>query len=152
MPSSRKPVDCSGPGRRAVLRAGVLGFLGLGLEDWFRLRAEAGDAGRPAVPVRNCILIWLAGGPSHLDTFDPKPGAPADIRGEFRPIATSVPGVQISEVFPNLARMMDRVTLIRSMTSPEADHDRAAHHMLTSYRPSPALVYPGYGSVLAKSR
>ena len=142
MPSSRKPVDCSGPGRRDVLRAGVLGFLGLGLDDLFRLRAEAGDAGRAAVPVRNCILIWLAGGPSHLDTFDPKPAAPPDIRGEFKPIATSVPGLQISEVFPNLARMMDRVTLIRSMTSPEADHGRASHHLMTGYRPSPALFIP----------
>ena len=84
MPSSRKPVDCSGPGRRDVLRAGVLGFLGLGLDDWFRLRAEAGDAGRPAVPVRNCILIWLAGGPSHLDTFDPKPAAPAGHSGRVQ--------------------------------------------------------------------
>jgi len=152
MPSSRKPVDCSGPGRRDVLRAGVLGFLGLGMDDLFRPRAEAGDAGRVAVPVRNCILIWLAGGPSHLDTFDPKPAAPPDIRGEFKPIATSVPGLQISEVFPNLARMMDRVTLIRGMTSPEADHGRASHHLMTGYRPSPALVYPSHGSVVSKIR
>ena len=99
---------------------------------------------------KNCILIWLAGGPSHLDTFDPKPGASADVRGEFKPIATSVPGLSISEVFPNLAKVMNKVTLIRSMTSPESDHDRAAHHMMTGYRPSPALVYPGYGSVVAK--
>ena len=101
---------------------------------------------------KNCILIWLAGGPSHLDTFDPKPGATADVRGEFKPIATSVPGLSISEVFPNLAKVMNKVTLIRSMTSPESDHDRAAHHLMTGYRPSPALVYPGYGSVLAKTR
>ena len=101
---------------------------------------------------KSCILIWLAGGPSHIDTFDPKPQAPVDIKGEFKPIATSVPGLQISEVFPNLAKVMDRVTLIRSMTSPEADHDRAAHHLLTGYRPSPALVYPGYGSVVSKVR
>ena len=124
MLSSRKAVECSGPTRRDVLTAGMLGFLGLGLDDWFRLRAQAGDARHPAIatPVRNCILIWQAGGPSHLDTFDPKPDAPADVRGEFKPIATSVPGLQISEVFPRLAKMMDRVTLIRSMTSPEADH------------------------------
>ena len=111
--------------------------------------------GRPtgAPPkVKNCILIWLAGGPSHLDTFDPKPNAPADVRGEFKPIATSVPGLQISEVLPNLAKVMNRVTLIRSMTSPESDHGRASHHLLTGYRPSPALVYPGYGSVVAKTR
>jgi hypothetical protein len=134
------------------LRAGVLGFLNLGLGDWLRIRALAADRSRPAPPARNCILIWLAGGPSHIDTFDPKPAAPADVRGEFKPIATSVPGLQISEIFPGLAKMMDRVTLIRSMTSPEADHDRASHHLLTGYRPLPALVYPSYGSVVAKVR
>ena len=106
----------------------------------------------PAGKAQSCILIWLAGGPSHIDTFDPKPDAPADVRGEFKPIATAVPGLRISEVLPNLAKVMDRVTLIRSMTSPEADHDRAAHHLLTGYRPSPALVYPSYGSVVAKTR
>jgi hypothetical protein len=120
------------------------------MDEWFRLRACAGSGS--SAKVRNCILIWLAGGPSHLDTFDPKPGAPADVRGEFKPIATSVAGLQISEVLPNLARVMNRVTLIRSMTSPESDHGRAAHHLLTGYRPSPALEYPGYGSVVAKAR
>jgi hypothetical protein len=102
--------------------------------------------------VKNCILIWLAGGPSHLDTFDPKPNAAADVRGEFKPIATSVPGLRISEVLPNLAKVMNQVTLVRSMTSPESDHVRAAHHVLTGYRPSPALEYPGHGSVVAKAR
>jgi Protein of unknown function (DUF1501) len=147
---SRQP--CRGPSRREVLRIGSLGFLGLGLDEWFRLRAMAGSKLSETTKVRSCILIWLAGGPSHIDTFDPKPAATADVRGEFKPIATSVPGLQISEVFPNLAKVMDRMTLIRSMTSPEADHDRAAHHLLTGYRPSPALVYPGYGSVVSKVR
>ncbi len=118
----------------------------------FRLRAAAGtDSARPP-KVKNCILIWLAGGPSHLDTFDPKPDAAVGVRGEFKAIETSVPGVRISEVFPKLAKVMNKVTLIRSMTSPESDHDRAAHHLLTGYRPSPALVYPSYGSVVSKAR
>jgi hypothetical protein len=147
---SREP--CRGPSRREVLRIGTLGFLGLGLGDWFRLRALAGKTGDGSPRAKSCILIWQAGGPSHLDTFDPKPGASADVRGEFKPIATSVPGLSISEVFPNLAKVMNKVTLIRSMTSPESDHDRAAHHMMTGYRPSPALVYPGYGSVVSKTR
>jgi hypothetical protein len=112
----------------------------------------AGQNGDGTPRAKSCILIWQAGGPSHLDTFDPKPGAPADVRGEFKPIATSVAGLQISEVFPNLAKVMNKVTLIRSMTSPESDHDRAAHHLMTGYRPSPALVYPGYGSVVSKTR
>lgn len=114
--------------------------------------AAAGAQTAQSATVKNCILIWLAGGPSHLDTFDPKPAAAADVRGEFKPIDTSVAGLKISEVFPNLAKVMNQVTLIRSMTSPESDHDRASHHLLTGYRPSPALVYPGYGSVVSKTR
>jgi hypothetical protein len=152
MSSNKSRQPCPGPSRREVLQIGSLGFLGLGLDEWFRLRAQAENKSGSSTKLRSCILIWQAGGPSHIDTFDPKPNAGADVRGEFKPIATSVPGLTISEVFPNLAKVMDRVTLIRSMTSPEADHDRAAHHMLTSYRPSPALVYPGYGSVVAKTR
>ena len=148
---------CRGPSRRELLRVGLVGLGGaaLGLDDLFRLRALAADAtGGKASPakVKNCILIWLAGGPSHIDTFDPKPDGPVDVRGEFKPIDTSVPGLKISEVFPKLAKVMDRVTLIRSVTSPEADHARAAHHLLTGYRPSPALVYPSHGSVVAKTR
>jgi hypothetical protein len=147
--------SCRGPRRRDLLRAGLLGAgsLCLGLDDVFRLRAFAAGSGqsRPS-KVKNCILVWLAGGPSHIDTFDPKPDAPKEYRGEFKPIDTAVPGLKISEVFPRLAKVMDRVTLIRSVTSPEAEHDRAAHHLLTGYRPSPALVYPSYGSVVAKTR
>ena len=152
MPGTSRREPCRGPSRREILRVGALGFLGLGMGDWFRLRALAARAGGGAARAKSCILIWLAGGPSHIDTFDPKPNASADVKGEFKPIATSVPGLSISEVFPNLAKVMDKVTLIRSMTSPESDHDRAAHHLMTGYRPSPALVYPGYGSVLAKTR
>ena len=143
---------CRGPSRRGILRAGMLTAFGLGLDDLFRLRSMAGGAGGvKATKVKHCILVWLAGGASHIDTFDPKPDAPSDVKGEFKPIDTAVPGLKISEVFPNLAKVMDRVTLIRSVTSPEADHDRAAHHLLTGYRPSPALVYPSFGSVVAKT-
>jgi hypothetical protein len=138
-----------------LLRAGLLsaGVFALGLDDYLRLRSFAASVGkgRPA-KVKNCILIWLAGDPSHLDTFDPKPDAPTDVRGEFKPIDTAVPGLKISEVFPKLAEVMDRAALLRGVSSPESDHDRAAHHLLTSYRPSPVLVYPGYGSVVSKIR
>ncbi|MEJ7640019.1 MAG: DUF1501 domain-containing protein, partial [Singulisphaera sp.] len=79
--------SCQGPSRRAILRAGCLSALGLGIDDLLRLRARAsGPVGSPAGKAQSCILIWLAGGPSHIDTFDPKPDAPADVRGEFRPI------------------------------------------------------------------
>jgi hypothetical protein len=149
---SRASIDCRGPSRRSLLRAGLLTAFGIGLDDLFRLRAVAGGpGGTKPTKVKNCILVWLAGGASHIDTFDPKPDAPAEYRGQFKPIDTAVPGLKISEVFPNLAKVMDRVTLIRSVTSPEADHDRAAHHLLTGYRPSPALVYPSFGSVVSKT-
>ncbi|MFO0950926.1 MAG: DUF1501 domain-containing protein [Isosphaeraceae bacterium] len=148
--NARDRTPCRGPSRRDLLRTGLHGTLSLALADLFRLRALAGTPGEPKV--KNCVLVWLAGGPSHIDTFDPKPDASADVRGEFKPIETSVPGLRISEVFPKLARVMDRACLVRSVTSPENDHDRAAHHMLTGYRPSPALVYPGYGSVVVKVR
>jgi hypothetical protein len=153
MNASLNSSKCRGPSRRSLLRAGLLGTWGLALDDLLRLRARAAQTEGPrSLSAKNCILIWLAGGPSHLDTFDPKPEATPDVRGEFKPIDTSVAGLKISEVFPTLAKIMDRVTLIRSVTSPEADHDRAAHHLLTGYRPSPALVYPSYGSVVAKTR
>src|SRR4051794_12289365 len=104
MSGSSNGQRCGGPSRRDILRGGSLGFLGLGMDEWFRLRSRGGTS--PAT-VKNCILVWLAGGPSHIDTFDPKPKAPADVRGEFKPIATSVPGLEISEVLPNLAKVMN---------------------------------------------
>jgi hypothetical protein len=155
MTAPAKLAPCRGPSRRDLLRIGLLSAWGLGLDDLLRLQAQANGPAREmaaSAKARNCILIWLAGGPSHLDTFDPKPDAPVGVKGEFKPIDTAVAGLKISEVFPKLAKVMDQVTLIRSMTSPEADHDRAAHHLLTGYRPSPALVYPSYGSAIAKSR
>jgi hypothetical protein len=139
--------------RRDFVRLGVLSAWGLGLSDWLRLRATAQDlagGSRRGSPAHSCILVWLSGGPSHIDTLDPKPDAPADVRGEFKPIDTSLPGVSISELYPRLASQLHRAVLVRSMTSPEAEHDRATHHMLTGYRPSPALVYPSLGSVIAR--
>ena len=152
--------DCRGPSRRSLLRAGVLTALGLGLDDLSRYRAAfaadrvdaAGHSVASIAPrAQNCILIWLAGGPSHIDTFDPKPDAPQEYRGAFKAIETAVPGVRVSEILPKTAALLDQIALVRSVTSPEADHDRAAHHLLTGYRPSPALVYPSYGSVAAKT-
>jgi hypothetical protein len=142
---------CVGPTRRALIQAGLTSVVGLGLSDLFRLQARAsGPGGVKPTKVKSCILVWLAGGPSHIDTFDPKPDGPADVRGEFKPIDTAVPGLKISEILPKLAKVMDKATLIRSVTSPEAEHVRASHHMQTGFRPSPAVVYPSLGSVVAK--
>jgi hypothetical protein len=145
---------CRGPSRRDALRVGLISALGLGIDDLFRLRAMAsgqpGHVGPIQAKAKSCILVWLAGGPSHVDTFDPKPDAPAEIRGEFKAIDSTVPGLQLSEVFPKIAQQMDVATMVRGVTSPEGDHDRAAHHLLTGYRPNPAMVYPSFGSVSAK--
>jgi hypothetical protein len=138
---------CDGVNRRELLRIGSLAVFGLGVADAMRRRAvAAGDA------LCNCILVWLDGGPSHLDTFDLKPDAPAEVRGEFAPTATDVPGIHICEHFRRLATMMHRVCLVRSMTSPLGEHNLGSHYMLTGYQPSPVLDYPSYGSVAAACR
>ncbi|GIW81660.1 MAG: hypothetical protein KatS3mg105_3467 [Gemmatales bacterium] len=138
---------CDGIHRREFLRVGSLSALGLSLTDALRLQADAGNK-KPT----NCILIWLDGGPSHLDTFDLKPDAPAEVRGPFRPIATNVPGIRICEHFQSLARHMDKVCLLRSLTSELGEHNFGRHYLLTGYKPSPALEYPSIGSVVAHLR
>lgn len=128
-------------------------WLGLGLGAMFgpigtKIAAAAGENPRPH---KSCILVWLGGGASHIDTWDPKPEADSGIKGEFGTIDTSLPGVVLSEIMPHMARVLDRTVLIRSLTSPEAEHDRASHHILTGWRPNPAMVYPSVGSVFAKT-
>ncbi len=106
-----------GPTRRELLRIGGLGLLGLGASDLARLRAAS--AATPAARKRRrnaCVFFFLFGGPSHIDLWDMKPHAPAEVRGEFRPAATKVPGIRVCEHLPGLARVMDRVCLLRSMT------------------------------------
>jgi hypothetical protein len=103
----------------------------------------------PGAKEKSCILLWMGGGPSHVDTFDPKPAAGMEIRGPFNAIGTNVSGIQISEHLPLLAKQMDKFSIVRSVTSPEGSHERATHYMLTGYRVLPTLEYPGYGSVVA---
>ncbi len=143
---------CDGVTRRELLRVGSLTAFGLGLADYLRLRAEgpAASTGRPRRTARACILIWLDGGPSHIDLFDPKPEAPREIRGPFRPIPTAVPGLQISEHLPRTARVAGRLAIIRSMTSPLGEHNLGSHYLLTGYQPSPALSYPSLGAVVSR--
>jgi hypothetical protein len=98
----------------------------------------------------NCILLFLVGGPSQIDTFDPKPSAPAEIRGPFQPIKTNVPGIQISEIFPRLAGMMDKVSLVRSVYhQATAVHDTGYQMMQTGRLFGPGLEHPHYGSILS---
>lgn len=150
MPTHLVPRRCDGIRRRDVLRLGGLTALGLGLSDWFHIRAQA--AQRLAVRAKSCILLWLDGGPSHLETFDMKSEVPADVRGPFRPIRTKVPGIEICELLPRTAEVTDRLAIIRSMTSPLGEHGIANHYLLTGYKPSPVLDYPSYGAVVANVR
>jgi hypothetical protein len=115
-PQSR---EGGGMSRRAWLRIGGLALGGLALPDL--LRAEATTGKRQ--PAKGVIMVLLPGGPTHLDTFDLKPDAPAEIRGEFRPIATNVPGVSICELMPRLARLADKLTIIRSLVGFRDDHN-----------------------------
>ena len=116
---------CDGATRRTFLQAGGLGMFGLGLADLFALReaqATAAPRANSFGRAKACIILYLYGAPSQLDTFDLKPEADRAIRGDFRPISTSVPGLQVCEHLPRMARLMDRVTLIRSMTHPYNNH------------------------------
>src|SRR5260221_14330663 len=123
---------CDGTTRRDFVRAGFLGIVGLSLADIFRLEAaQAAQLGVPAGNNKNVILIWLHGGQTQLDTYDMKPEAPAEVRGPFKPIKTNVSGLEICELLPRMAKVMDRVTIHRGFNHPNNDHYAAAHWMLT---------------------
>ncbi|MGD9647654.1 MAG: DUF1501 domain-containing protein [Pirellulales bacterium] len=161
--------------RRDALRAGSLGLLGLSLPELLAgrtQRARAVDAaptgsGEPSLApsasggnagafgrAKSCILLFMWGGPAQQDTWDLKPQAPAEIRGEFQPIATRVPGIQICEHFPQLAQRTDKLAIVRSMTHTNVDHTTATHFLLTGQAPPPSGNlqddWPHIGSVLAR--
>lgn len=149
--------DCENFHRRDFLKIGALGLAGgLSMTDLFMLQAQAAakqdPAGSASTPTESVILIWQGGGPSHIDTFDPKPDAPAEIRGTFDPLESNVSGIQISEHLPKLAKHADKYALIRSVTTNEAAHERGTHYMLTGFTPLPGFAVPGYGAVAAKFR
>jgi hypothetical protein len=135
--------------RRELIRVGMLTTLGLGMTEYFAM-GEASAQGIDGGKANSAVLIWLGGGPSHLDTWDLKPNAPAEVRGAFNPINTIADGVQISEHLPLMAKQMDKVALIRSMTSPEAAHERGTHYLMTGFQPLPGFGVPSLGSVAAK--
>ncbi len=141
---------CDGLQRRDFIKVGVAGSLGLALPDYLRL-AQAAD-GKPGKRATSAIFIELAGGPSHLDTFDLKPDAPAEYRGEFSPIKTNVPGVEISEHLPKLAKVADKFCILRGVSHTLAAHQFGREYVVTGNRPLPSLEYPGMGAVLIKER
>jgi uncharacterized protein (DUF1501 family) len=110
--------------------------------------AHAAESNRK--PAKSCIVLWMTGGPSHIDTWDLKPDAPAGIRGSFRPIATNVPGIEITEHLPQLARRMQHAAVIRSMSTDEADHALASYHLRTGYQlRAGGLTFPGLGAIVS---
>ena len=148
---AEKPVHfCDGMKRRDFLHAGTVAALGLGVTDWLTLKALG------AVPEEkdiNCIMLFLVGGPSQLDTFDMKPNAPAEIRGPYRPIKTNADGIQICEVFPCTAKHADKFSLVRSVYhTAAAVHDTGHQMMQTGRLFQGGIEYPHIGSVLSKLR
>ena len=148
--------QCTTLSRRDWVRAGCLSALGLGLLDHFDLpTADANAASfskRINPKAKACILIWLDGGPTHLETFDPKPNAPDEVRGPMGTTSTALSGVRINECFQNTSKLMNKLAIIRSMTSPLGEHNFGTHYLMTGYKPSPALNYPAYGATLAHVR
>lgn len=138
---------CDGVRRRDFLRVGALAGTGLTLAQYLQL-AEAG-AVKSDKP-RAAIFLSLRGGPSHMDTFDLKPNAPAEFRGEYKPITTNAPGVQISEHLPKLAKCADKFAILRGVSHSLAAHEFGTRYMVTGNRPLASLEYPGYGAVVAK--
>lgn len=157
--------------RRDFIQLGIGGLLGAGFGDLLRLEAatslasqvglkKSGASGVPnsGKPV-NCILIWLDGGPSHYESFDPKPGAPSEIRGSFQDIATAVPGIRFSEAVPELAKVADKATVIRSVCHKDPNHGGGNHYLMTG-APTPVPVacgahvtfHPSFGSVVSWQR
>jgi hypothetical protein len=138
--------------RRTFLQAGVLGLSGLALPDLLRQRAAAATSSRDTA----VIVVWLDGGPTHMDTYDLKPDAPAEYRGPFMPIKTRVPGFDISPLMVNQAKVMDRLSVVRSLHHTTGDHFAGAHWMLTGYHGSNAArldpMYPSAGSITARVR
>src|SRR6267142_2290959 len=155
--------NCEGTARRDFLKLGIGAFMGLGFVDLIQQRVMAKQAALAAggsSPANvNCILIWLDGRPSHYESFDPKPDAPTDIRGDLKPIKTAVPGVQFCEVIPKLAKTFDKYTVIRSICHKDPNHGGGNHYLMTG-APTPVPVgcgafvtfHPSFGSVVSWKR
>ena len=141
---------CDGVGRRDFLKVGAIGGTALTLSNYMAL-AHAGEL-KKGGKAKSAIFVNLNGGPSHMDTFDLKPEAPDEYRGEFKPIDTNVPGIQISEHLPRLAQCMDKFALIRGVTHSLGAHQLGTEYVNTGNRPLPSLEFPGFSAVVTKER
>ena len=155
-----KPASlCPGPvSRRSFLEVGSLGLGMLGLSDVLRLKAAASETatGPKSKPDTSVIFVWLPGGPPHMEMYDMKPDAPADYRGQFRPVATNVPGLDVCELMPRHTRCADRFNIIRSIAHEFADHGGGHKRFLTGRKPATPTGFvndaPAVGSIVAKCR
>jgi hypothetical protein len=138
---------CDGIRRRDFLRVGVIGATGLSLANYLRM-AEAGQVS--GGKAKSAIFVNLGGGPSHMDSFDLKPDASKEFRGEFNPIATNVPGIEICEHLPKLARCADKYVILRGVSHSLAAHELGSKYVNTGNRPIPSLEFPGFGAVVTK--
>jgi hypothetical protein len=142
---------CDGVLRRDFLKAGALGVCGLSLADYLRIAQAGGvSASNGGGKATSAVFVNLGGGPTHLDTFDLKPDAPAEYRGEFKPVDTNVPGVRICEHLPKLAKCADKFAVLRGVSHTLAAHEFGTKYMNTGNRPLPSLEFPGYGAVVSK--
>ena len=139
---------CDGRTRRDFLRVGSVAASGLTLANYLKL-THGGEV-RQGAPAKAAIFIDLPGGPSHLDSFDPKPQAPSETRGTFQPIATNVPGIQVCEHLPKLAQCADKYTILRGVSHTLAAHRLGQEYVNTGSRPLASLEYPGFGAVVTK--
>ncbi|MFO0940561.1 MAG: DUF1501 domain-containing protein [Pirellulales bacterium] len=141
---------CDGQNRRDFIRVGALSMAGLSLSSYLQM-ANAGHVSSSA-KAQSAIFIDLAGGPSHIDTFDPKPEGRKEIRGKFEAIETNVSGIMISEHLPKLAKCADKFAILRGVSHTLAAHNLGSEYINTGSRPLASLEYPGYGSVISKER
>ena len=139
------------PSRRSFMQVGAISGLGLTLEGFLRnqARADLKQYDSKEGKAKSVIHIFLPGGSAHQDSWDPKPNAPIEYRGEMGVIKTKLDGVYLNEYMKATAAVADKIAICRSMTHGEAAHERGTHNMFTGYRPSPALQYPSFGSVVS---
>lgn len=153
---SRNGTDCDGATRRDFLRVGALGLTGLTLPHLLQARARASAAGQPTKNT-SVVWLWLGGGPTHIETFDPKMSAPVEFRSTVGALETNVPGIEIGGVLPRMARVADRMAFVRSFHHDNSGHGGGTHWVMTGYNFPPAdnnsaPIKPGFGSILARHR
>jgi hypothetical protein len=152
----RREINCDGATRRDFLKVGALGMGGLLLPDLLRARARAAASGRPT---RNSsvIWLWLGGGPTHIETFDPKMTAPAEYRSVVGAVQSNVPGIELGGIFPKIGQVADRMAFVRSFAHHNSGHGGGTHWVMTGYNYPPAdnnasPIKPSFGSILARVR